>query len=141
MNTEEVNKLMQLYREGRTTLQEEKLLLGHQGISLPGEGAWFNFARLHRKNAPESLEMDIMAIIRKKKKKKRLIARMGSAAAILIAAIITIVLAVPVRQDIMTYNEKVDAIQEALDMFKPTLSAEAGKEIIYEDDILIIYIK
>jgi len=142
MNTEELNKLIQLYREGRTTLEEEELLRNHPGTGLHSEGPWLKFAGSNRKDTPAGLEADVISLIRERQgKKRRLALRFGYAAAIIIAAFISVVLITPVRQGVMTYDEKVEAMKEAFDLLEPTLTAEAGKEIIYEDDILIIYLK
>jgi len=141
MNTEKEDKLYKSYLAGMTSLDEERTLEASSGDARSGEKVWFNFTRSHRKTAAVDLEKNIVsAIIARRGQTRRRIAQYGSIAAIMVLSV-TLAVLHPWKPAEMSYEEKVIALGQALELVGTEMTAEADQEIIYEDEILIIYIK
>lgn len=140
MNQEETNKLLKLYEQGRTSSEQESDLLKILGESKAEKNLWFNFLRKQKKNTPKNLEEQIWSAIQlREKKKSRYIIRAISIAASIALLISVLWITNPLKPKEMSYEEKAAVLKEALAMISLTDEAENNKEIIYEDDLLIIY--
>ena len=137
MRAEESNDMIKKYLEAKTTISEEKELLD----SLEprnGVGAWSAFARQNKIEAPSGLKESVRTAIHgRKRQKQRMWVSIGIAA--------SIVLFVSVFFNITNYRsseyrEKEAQLQEAISMFTPKEEVPAKKNIIYEDEMLIIYL-
>ncbi len=137
---EQVDKLLKRYKEGATSLEEESYLRN----SCPdqdGNYKWFGFLRAQRRDTPVDLEDKVLeAIDSDMLHKRRIIYRISSTAAILII-LLTSVFIKPWQSKEMDYIDKLAVLVEARNMFPVIENEQADKEVIYEDETIIIYIK
>ena len=140
MNKEQVDKLLKLFEQGLTSTEEEDVLLEHFSDSRTGDKVLFNYIMHQKKMVPDNLENQIWSSIQSgEKKKKRFMLRMTLAAASVILVISYLLIFVPGHQEEMTYREKVAILEEAQSMISGATENTTKREIIYEDDVLIIY--
>lgn len=140
MNQEELNRLLKLYEQGLTSAEEESVLLKTLGDSKDKKHLWFKFLKNYKKSIPTNLENQIWSNIqRKEKKKPKMMLRV-----LALAASITLVLTIlwipnPLKSREMSDAEKAAVLKEALTMISSAEERITEQEIIYEDDLLIIY--
>ena len=140
MNQEETNKLFELYEQGLTSSKQEADLLETFGDSKNDNHLWFKFLKNHKKNSPENLESHIWSTIQSiEKKKSKFILRVASIAASITLIFSIIFIANPKKPIEMSYEEKAAVLKEALAMFPSIEEPETSQEILYEDDLIIIY--
>ena len=140
MNREQVDKLLRKYEQGLVSQDEMDLLMEQFEDSRSGPGVWFNFLRLQKKNSPENLNHQVWSAIQSHvKKKNRRVTLIISAAASL-AILISLIFITPTlrNQKEMTYEEKAAKLEEALSLISEH-NNQANREIIYEDEIILIY--
>ncbi len=140
MNREQVDELLNKYEQGLTSQEEMDFLLEQFENSRSGPGVWFNYLRLQKKKAPENLHKQVWSAIQtQEKKKNRKIALFISAAASLAILISFIFISPSLRnQKEMSYEEKAAKLEEALSLLSEN-NEQANREIIYEDEIIVIY--
>jgi len=140
MNREQVDILLMKYEQGLVSQDEMDLLMEQFEDSRSGPGVWFNFLRLQKKKAPENLNHQVWSAIQSHvKKKNRRVTLIISAAASL-AILISLIFITPTlrNQKEMTYEEKAAKLEEALSLISEH-NNQANREIIYEDEIILIY--
>lgn len=141
MNMEQSDKLIDLYREGKTSLDEEEFLRKQPGAVSPGEKGWFDYTSGMKKSVPSTLELDILSSIEKySARKRKLIAALSAAAAIAIIAL-SLTVAGPWKSPEMDYGSKVAVLEEALGMIGSADQQGNNGEVLYEDETIIIYFK
>jgi len=140
MNREDETKLLELYRNGNSSLADEESLTESFGDSLSGDKVWFSFIKHYRKRAPEYLENEVKSYIFRNTKGRRLLIRLASVAAILIF-LISLVVLVPGRQKEMDPTDKMALIEEAYKLINSNQGLVSEDEIIYEDETIVIYFK
>ena len=140
MNRERVDELLEKYEQGLASQDEIELLLEQFENSRSGPGVWFNYHRLQKRKAPETLQNQVRSAIQTQEKKKtRKITLFISAAASLAILISLIILSPSLRnQKEMSYDEKVAKLEEALSLISEN-NEQADRKIIYEDEIIVIY--
>ena len=140
MNRED--KLLELYRKGLSSSKEDDALLNKLGESKSGPGLWFNFIKNHKKTSPADLENQIWSTIQsgESRKKRLTIRRMLAAASIALLISISLIFT-PWQQKGMSYEEKAAVLEEALLMMAGTTEMPDNREILYEDEIICIYIE
>jgi len=140
MNREQVDELLEKYEQGLASQEEMDLLMEQFEDSRSGPGVWFNFVRLQKRKAPEDLNIQVWSAIQSQEKKKnRKITRFILAAASLAILISLIILSPSIRnQQGMSYEEKAAKLEEALSLISEH-KKQANREIIYEDEIIVIY--
>lgn len=142
MKKETIDKQLNLYKEGRSSLEEEEKLARILGASNEKENGWFKYIQQHKKVAPRNLESDIWALIQKRgSRKRRILLRISSVAASIILAVSVFFILETRPQQEMSYAEKEAVLAEALAMISDTQEQPIVGEILYEDEILIIYTK
>ncbi len=142
MNKENIDKQLELYYKGLTSSKEEIELLKQLDNSKKETNIWFNYIRHDKKVAPKNLESTIWASIQKREnRKRRILLRIGSVAASIILAVSVFLTVETWPQKEMSYAEKAAVLEEALAMISETQETAILGEILYEDEILIIYTK
>lgn len=138
MNKEEIKLLIEKYEAGDSTLSEEKFLFNSVENSDPATETWSTFAKHKQKTAPVDLNNSIWETIQNKKQKKRRlsIGIISAAASVLIFLFISIN---HFSSNKMSSSEKEVLLNEALEMLASTQQKETEKNIIYEDEMIIIY--
>lgn len=142
MKKEYINKQLQSYEEGLTSSAEEKELLSLLSNSGKGANSWFRYIQAQKKPVPQNLENDIwLTIQNREQKKKRMLIKISSIAASVILAVSIFLSIMPLNKKEMSYDEKIAAIEEAMAMISEPQEEIIFGEILYEDEILIIYTK
>lgn len=140
MDSKQLEQLLKKYDEGQSSLDEERILMEHAGTSGKEMSAWARFVNHHKKTAPDGLAEDLWSSIESgEKRKRRFVLRLVSAAAsvlLLITFSLTLTRKAP---DEMSYEEKQALLEEALSLFSSGNDKQTTKEIIYEDEFLMIY--
>lgn len=140
MNRKQVDELLDKYEQGLASQEEMDLMMEQFEDSRSGPGVWFNFLRLQKKKAPKNLNHQVWSAIQThEKKNKRKITWFISAAASL-AILISLIFITPIlrNQKEMSYEEKAAKLEEALSLISEH-NNQANMEIIYEDEIILIY--
>ncbi|MEQ8554509.1 MAG: hypothetical protein RIC06_14785 [Cyclobacteriaceae bacterium] len=137
MNKKHMDEILNKYMAGESTLKEEKELLKVDHAD-PEIADWSMFAKAKRINTPDGLQDEILTRIQARTKRRRwLYASTG------IAATIVLILAVmfePQERGLMSENEKQVLLSEVLSMFPEAETVDSKKEILYEDELIVIYI-
>lgn len=142
MKKEYINKQVQAYEEGHTSLAEEQELLSLFGNSDKEEYAWFKFLKSQKSNTPVHLQSDIWTSIQEKENQKRSrFIRIGSIAASVVLALSLSIGFFNRNPEEMTLQEKEAVLKEAMALIPETQNKTILGEIIYENEILIIYTK
>lgn len=141
MNMEQRERLHQLYEEGLTSLEEERMLREKSSINGNGSNPWFEYIRRKRKTVPPDIEKQVWEKVEAARKKNRRIfsAAITAAASLLIITLITTTLLTGGKE--MNRKEITAALEEALSMIPSKSPGNTGEEIIYEDESIIIYIE
>ena len=133
MNQEQKKKLLEAYELGETSSHDESSLMESAGETV--YEPWFAFKKQHTSQIPEDLEDQVWDNIQLNERKKR-VKIYGS---LLAAASVCILISLFIfnkPQPEMSLAEKTAVLKEALAM---SPSAVTQQEVIYEDDIIIIY--
>ena len=140
MNREQVDELLNKYEQGLASQEEMNLLLEQFEDSRSGPEVWFNYLRLQKRKAPENISSKVWSAIQShEKKKNRKITWFISAAASLAILISLIFISPSLRnQKEMSYEEKAAKLEEALSLISEN-NEQADRNIIYEDEIIVIY--
>jgi len=141
MKGEQKDKLLESYRQGKSSLEEEKMLReGNRDINAP-EAEWLRFADQNRKEAPFNLEKEIIHALKKTRGAKRRLYTLLSSSAAIVIIVVSLTLLKPWKRTEMEYERKVALYQEALEMVESAEPESINKEILYEDEIIIIYLE
>jgi hypothetical protein len=138
MSKETIDKIKEKYEAGTSTLSEEKLLFTTSNETDPRIEAWSAFVSQKKKTAPLDLSTSIWNSIEKKKRKKHQL----SIRVMLAAASVFLIAFLALNQfsnKEISHKEKEALLAEALDMFSDSEPKELAQNIIYEDDMVIIY--
>ena len=142
MKKEYIDKQLETYGQGLSSVDEEKELLSLLGDSEKGSNSWFKYIKQHKRKAPPYLESDIWSIIQAKEQRtRRILFRIGSVAASIILFISLFFTIDILRPEEMSYEEKEVALKEAMALISETPEKPVFGEILYEDEFLIIYTK
>jgi hypothetical protein len=142
MKKEYMDKQLEIYEQGLSSVDEERELVSLLGDSEKGSNSWFKYIDQHKKIAPQNLESNIWSTIQsKEQRKRRKLFRISSVAASVILAV-SLFFTLDIRyQDEMSYSEKMAALEEALALISEAPKKPVLEEILYEDEIIIIYLK
>jgi hypothetical protein len=141
MNLEQDDKIIEKYKEGTSSIKEENHLRDRFSIRSDMYSAWFKFTGEARIKAPTGIEDKVIGSIETHKKKyKRTFYSITSAAAFIII-LVTSVLFSPLQAKEMSYVEKLAVLVEANNMFDSEIIDNKEKDILYEDETIILFIK
>lgn len=142
MKKEYIDKQLEIYEQGLSSADEERELISLLGDSDKGSNYWFKYIKQHKRIAPVNLESDIWSAIQsKEQRKRRTLFKIGSVAASVILAVSLFFTFDILRPEEMSYEEKEVALKEAMALFSETQEKPVLEEILYEDEIIIIYTK
>lgn len=138
MNSRETDDLIKKYLAAESTLKEEEKLFNSKN-QRPGIEQWSTYVKQKRQKAPANLNASIWATIQAKKRKKQrhLVRLSGLAASIVIFMAFFIYNTVNKHSE---YEEKEALLNEALSMFTEEKNTAEKQSILYEDDMVIIYL-
>jgi hypothetical protein len=138
---EQRERLHQLYEEGLTSLEEERILREKLSINGSGGNLWFEYISRKRKKVPGDIENQVWERVESAGNKTRRIisAAITAAASLLILTLITTTLLTGGKE--MNRKEITAALEEAMSMIPGESPDNGGEEIIYEDESIVIYIE
>ena len=130
--------LIEKYEQGESTLTEEQIIFDNAESLANESQAWFKFIQLNKKKAPKGLQDSIWESIHKKRiiNHRLRVVMLSAAASILLLLSLTIY---KPFGNIQSYNEKEALLNQALSMFADPEQKITKENIIYEDEIIIIY--
>ncbi len=139
MKEDTIKALIEKYEAGNSTLEEEQLLFETADPSASEFKALGEFVKTHKKTAPKNFNDTLWASFEKKTfRNNRFIKILSAAASILLLITITINSLKPKE---LSYAEKQALLEEALNMFPETEQVQTLQNIIYEDDLVVVYTK
>lgn len=138
MKEDEVKRLIEKYKEGNTTLNEELLLFNQTKDSEPSLGAWSNFVNKSKTEIPNNFNDTLWESFQHKRnrKRKRFIRMISAAASVIL--LISFYIALP-KQKELSYSKKEDLLNQALIMVSNSESSKTKQTIIYENEMVVIY--
>lgn len=138
MKEEKNENLIEKYKAGASTLHEEQFLFDNAEKSKSTIEAWATFVKRNKREAPENLNGTLWESFQNRKiRKRRIITGIISAAA---SVILIIALFIGnAGQEKLSYSEKEAFLNEALNMFAGIEQTQTQQNIIYENDLIIIY--
>ncbi|QCX00775.1 hypothetical protein FGM00_11895 [Aggregatimonas sangjinii] len=136
MKSKKLEDIIKKYLAAESTLAEERTLFEHEE-NTPELEKWSTYVKHNKEVAPAHLRSTIAAAIqtRKRRKQRIFIGISGVAATI---AIIMAVLMYPTKTT-MGYEEKQALLNEAFTMFPEEQQIAGNKNIVYEDELVIVY--
>ncbi len=117
---------------------EEQFLFDHIKNSELSLEAWSTFVKNNKRETPNNFNDTLWESFQNKKirKRKRFVGIMSAAASVII--LISHYIASP-KQKELSYSEKEDLLNQALNMVSNSEPSEIQQSIIYENEIVIIY--
>lgn len=141
MNLEQDDKLLQKYKEGASSIEEEYHLREIFSQSSEKSSAWFKFVSNARRKVPTGIEDIVLNSIETHRKRyKRTLYSIISAAAIVIILVVSVLFS-PFQTKEMSYAEKLAVLVEVNNMFESEMVDDKEKDILYEDETIILFIK
>lgn len=140
MKEDNIKELIRKYEAGKSTLEEEQLLFATTYASVPKHKALVAFVKAHKKTAPKDFNETLWTSFEKKKAKNQRfrIGLLSAAASVLLLITIAVNSFKPTE---LSYAEKQALLQEVLSMFPKTEQMQSTQNIIYQDDLVIVYTK
>ncbi len=135
MDEQKRKELTKKYLSASSTLKEEELLMNDPHNTL---GDWATFVRNEKSEVPMNLGKDVMQAIGKKTNSKRIFLFRAVSVAAAFALLLSF-LFIPSRENEMTYEEKVEMLEQVLSGFSTETNVIADSDVIYEDELLIVY--
>lgn len=138
MKEKKIDNLIEKYEAGASTSQEEQFLFDNAENSGSTIEAWSTFVKRNKSEAPENFNDTLWDSFQNRNIRKRRfkIAIMSAAASVLL--IIALFIGNP-GQKKLSYSEKEALLNQALNMFPDSEQEITKGNIIYEDEIIIIY--
>ena len=138
MKEEKIERLIEKYKEGNSTLNEEQFLFDHVKDSELSLEAWFTFVKNNKRVTPNNFNDTLWESFQNKKigKRKRFVRIISAAASVIL--LISIYIAYP-KQKELSYSEKEDLLNQALNLVSNSDLTDIRQNIIYENDMVIIY--
>lgn len=133
MKEDNINKLIEKYKSGETTLEEERALFKMESQSESPLTKWFDYINHNNNRVPDNLKETLWDSFQNRKKMQTnwIVASLAVAAKLLI--ILTLAINTTKKKE-MDYAQKQALLEEARNMFK-----ESTTKILYEDDYIQIY--
>lgn len=138
MKEDRIERLIEKYNQGSSTLNEEQFLFDNAKNLEPSLEAWSTFVKNNKLEAPENFN-DILweSFLNKKIRKRKIFVGIMSAAASVILLISLFI--ANVEQKKFNYSEKEALLNQAIDMVSNLDLSETPKSILYEDDMIIVF--
>ncbi len=138
MKEKKIEKLTEKYEAGASTLHEEQFLFDNADNSRSMIEAWSSFVKRYKRKAPENFNDTLWDSFQNRTIRKRRfkIGIMSAAASVIL--IIALFIGIP-GQKKLSYNEKEALLNQAQNMFIDSEQEIIKGNIIYEDEMIIIY--
>lgn len=139
MSKQSNKELLKKYKEGFSSLKEEKYLLDAKNEIISEFDLLASFLKKNNQKVPENLNEQLWDSFDKKinKKKKFKIGILSAAASIVFLISIFFF---NNNQNTLTYNEKEALLNEAKSMFNNTNKEEVYTKLL-EDELVVVYVK
>ncbi len=138
MKENEFERLVEKYKEGKSTLKEENALFNNTKNAKPAFEAWSNFVKNNKTEAPKDFNDTLWRSFQNKKTRKR----RGFIRIMFAAASVVLLISFFVSnqgQDEQSYSEKERLLNQALGMFNSSEQKEIQRNIFYENEMIIVY--
>ena len=138
MKEDKTKVLLKKYKEGYTTLDDEQFLLDKTSGITPSLDEWSTFVKNNKIETPHNFNEKLWESFQNKKNRKRkvFVGIMSAAASLLL--FITFIITNQ-KQEELNYSEKEALLSLAKEMVSNSDSTDNEKNIIYENDMVIIY--
>jgi len=138
MKEDKTKRLIKKYKEGQSTLNEEQFLF-HSTESLdPSLDAWSTFVKNNQTETPKDFNAQLWESFQNRKNRKRKLFIGIFSAAASVVLLVSLFLGTP-KQDELNYAEKEAMLSLAKEMVSNSDSVEIEQNIIFENEIVIIY--
>lgn len=138
MKEDEFENLTKKYEAGASTLREEQFLLDNAEEINPNIEAWSIFVKTNKREIPGNFNNTLWESFQRRTNKKRRIKIRIISAAASILLIIAVSIVIPLGNK-PTYEEKEALLTQARNMLAESDQLIATENIIYEDEMIIIY--
>ena len=138
MKEETIKNLIEKYKSGTSSLQEEEFLFNNVDESEEGIKTWSTFVKNHKKEAPENFNNTLWESFEKRNRKKNKF-RIGVLSAAASIVLVFSLYTSNINQNKLTINEKESLLNEAKNMFVVTEQTLARHKIIIESDLIVVY--
>ncbi len=138
MKEDEIERLIEKYKEGNSTLNEEQFLFDHIKNSEASLEAWSTFIKNNKKETPNNFNDTLWESFQNNKtgKRKRFVGIISAVASVIL--LISLYIA-STKEKELSYSEKEDLLNQALNMVSNSEPSEIQQSIIYENEMIIIY--
>ncbi|MEM6894487.1 MAG: hypothetical protein AAF554_12410 [Bacteroidota bacterium] len=138
MKESKLKKLLERYKAGETTLEEERLLFEETEDSEPSWVAWSTFVKNNKIEPPKDLNDRLWESFEPKthSRRKKVIAMLSAAATVLVLVALAMG---NLGQKELSYSEKEALLNEALELFPETTEEVTEREVIYENEMITVY--
>lgn len=140
MKKDSIKNIIEKYNTGNSTLEEEQFLFEATEISEPKFKALGAFVNAHKQTAPKGFNATQWEAFEKKTSKNRRF-RIGMLAAAASIALLIMLTINNLKPKELSYAEKKALLDEVLSMFPETEQIQTAQDIVYEDDLVIVYTK
>jgi hypothetical protein len=140
MKEETIKSLIEKYKSGTSSLQEEELLFDNASESDDGIKTWSTFVKNHKNEAPENFNNTLWESFEKRKNRIQRF-RIGVLSA---AASVLLIVAFFINnsnQNEFNNLEKKALLEEAKSMFIDSKKTKSIHNILIESDLVIVYTK
>ncbi len=138
MKEDEFEKLVEKYKEGDSTLNEENILFNNAKNSESSLELWSTFVKNNKTKAPKDFNNTLWESFQNKKTRKR----RGSIRTLSVAASVILLISLFIgnrgRKE-QSYSEKEALLNEAIGMFDSHEQKEIQHNIFYENEMIIVY--
>lgn len=142
MTSRKPDNLIDKYLAAETTLEEEETLFDGKNQQ-PGVAEWATYRNHKRNKAPSNLPDTIWSTIQKRRRNRQRMLIGLPAVAASIAFVVFVLIYDEGDQQVaprrITYDEKEALLHEALSLFSEEQPTTSKQNVIYEDDVVIIY--
>ena len=138
MKEDKVERLLKKYQEGQSTLKEEAFLFDNTESLEPSFEAWSTFVKNNKTETPKDFNERLWQSFQNRKKKKRKLFVGGFSVAASVILLIALFFTNP-KEEELNYAEKEALLSLAKEIVANSTPAEIEQNIIYENEIIIIY--
>ncbi|MEL7268313.1 MAG: hypothetical protein AAGL34_01920 [Bacteroidota bacterium] len=138
MKESKLKKLLEAYKAGETTLEEEQFLLEQTKEAEPSWEAWSTFIENNKIATPKDLNDRLWESFEPKTRSRRnkFVVMLSAAATVLVLVALAMG---NLGQDELSYSEKEALLNEALELFPETTEEVTEREVIYENEMITVY--
>lgn len=136
MSKERLDDLMKKFEAGESTLSEDSVLFDRVNKSDSAFGLWANFCNEKKLKPTVDFKDSVWEAIHSREARKRKIRTRVMMAAVFVVLLVSLSI---VKINKINYEKKKALLKEALTMLEKNTPAQNNINIIFEDDMVIIY--